>query len=470
MRVGTIVASRGGLKGDYGYDASVYYTAADAFVHGQLPYRHFVLLHPPGIMLVLAPFAELGRATTDLTGFVTADIAFALLGAINGVLVYSIALRMGTSRGAAVLGGAFYATWYGAVFAEISTRLEPLGSFAFLCGLLALTGSGSRNIRRAAVLGGIALGFAASVKIWWLAALIVIAVWVSRRPDGRTRLKGYVAGALGAVLVVDGPFFVFAPSDMLRFILLDQSGRSYSSSPVDRLLTASTLSAVWHGASAALGAALFLAVLAALCAVAWHLRPARIAIVVTAVHLAILLAAPSFFPAYLDLLAPALAVVVAASASGLQSRRVRQFAVGALVVGAACITTLSSLIRANPVIAPFPRAQIAAALPHVPCVTALTPMTLIELDVLSRNFDRGCVQWVDAYGRTYSIDKAAGSPSPGRRQNQTWQRDVRRYLLSGQVTIVDDKDASLSRQTLRIIARNRPLAHVGHLFVYRVVR
>ena len=48
-------------KVDYGYDAGVYYSAADALIHGRTPYRDFLLLHPPGLMLTLTPFAAIGR-------------------------------------------------------------------------------------------------------------------------------------------------------------------------------------------------------------------------------------------------------------------------------------------------------------------------------------------------------------------------------------------------------------------------
>ncbi len=53
-----VIVRHGGLHGDFGYDPGVYFAAGDAFVHGRLPYRDFVLIHPPLEMLVLAPFAR----------------------------------------------------------------------------------------------------------------------------------------------------------------------------------------------------------------------------------------------------------------------------------------------------------------------------------------------------------------------------------------------------------------------------
>ena len=132
-----LVLHSGGFLGDYGYDGPVYYTASESLLHGRVPYRDFVLIHPPGIMLALAPFAQLGRLTTDHTGFVTANVIFLILGAVNAALVVAVARRMGLSIRAAAAGGAFYALWSGSTGAEYLVRLEPLGNFLLLLGLFA---------------------------------------------------------------------------------------------------------------------------------------------------------------------------------------------------------------------------------------------------------------------------------------------------------------------------------------------
>src|SRR5579862_545272 len=43
------------------YDDGVYMGAATRLSHGVVPYRDFVFLHPPGIILLLTPFAFVGR-------------------------------------------------------------------------------------------------------------------------------------------------------------------------------------------------------------------------------------------------------------------------------------------------------------------------------------------------------------------------------------------------------------------------
>jgi alpha-1,2-mannosyltransferase len=64
----------GGLFGLGNYDDGVYYAACTAIAHGLLPYRDFLLLHPPGVPLLLAPFALVAELTSDSYGFAAARV------------------------------------------------------------------------------------------------------------------------------------------------------------------------------------------------------------------------------------------------------------------------------------------------------------------------------------------------------------------------------------------------------------
>ncbi|WP_375502266.1 hypothetical protein [uncultured Jatrophihabitans sp.] len=132
-----VVLRHGGLHGDYGYDAGVYFAGGDAFAHGRLPYRDFVLLHPPGLMLVLTPFAELTRVVSDESAFTVTVLAVTVLGGVNAVLVMRVVRRLGLGPRAATVAGLFYALWFGAVGSEFLIKLEPVGNLFFLLGLLA---------------------------------------------------------------------------------------------------------------------------------------------------------------------------------------------------------------------------------------------------------------------------------------------------------------------------------------------
>ena len=106
----------GGLFGFGNYDDGVYYAAATGLVHGRLPYRDFLLLHPPGMPLLLTPFALGAQLASDSYGFAAARVAWMLLGALNAVLIWRILRPIGLV--AALFGGLSYAVFYPAVYAD----------------------------------------------------------------------------------------------------------------------------------------------------------------------------------------------------------------------------------------------------------------------------------------------------------------------------------------------------------------
>ena len=479
-----VVLTSGGLQGNYGYDASVYYAAADGLVHGRLPYRDFVLLHPPGIVLALAPFAWIGRLTTDHSGFIVANLGFTALGAINAVLVVRLAKRLGLGRWAALIGGCFYALWFGSVQAEYLARLEPLGNLFVLCGLLAYFASQRSGHRYASIACGLALGAAASVKIWYAVPLVVVLGWhlVERRPKRDALLAA--GGAVAALVVINAAFFISAPGAMWRMVISEQVGRPQDANStmtrlsdltgVSRLLPHLQHPALWG----------LLAVIAAVfgcaSALAWTVTKARLPVALAAVQLAVLLVAPSWFGFYADYLAPALALTIASAAGALAARDVARAAnrwlrVARLawlpVAAASAATMLIFTAGLSHAVAPFPGTVLAADVAHVRCVASDSPMALIELDALSRDYQDGCRVWVDVTGQTYAPHFAAfnahGSPLP-RRANPRWQNDLRSYLMSGNaIVIIRPAGTGLSTTTTAAIEKGGILATDDGVVVYR---
>ena len=181
------LGGRTGLYGYQGYDDGVYFTSAVAFVHDHLPYRDFLLLHPPGIMLALTPFALLTRWISDSDALAAARLGFLCLGAVNTVLVTRVARRWGAA--AMVVAGLAYAVSSAAAYAERLTLLEPLGTLTLLASVLLLLrarGTGASWWWLAA--GGAVLGLGPVVKIW----NVVPAVIVARlgRPHARCTVDG----------------------------------------------------------------------------------------------------------------------------------------------------------------------------------------------------------------------------------------------------------------------------------------
>ena len=77
----------GGLDGVLGYDDAVYYAGAVALVHGQVPYEDFLFLHPPGVLLALAPIATLGRGVGETPGWEISRVLWMLLGCLTSVII-----------------------------------------------------------------------------------------------------------------------------------------------------------------------------------------------------------------------------------------------------------------------------------------------------------------------------------------------------------------------------------------------
>jgi hypothetical protein len=87
----------GGETGSFANEPPVYFAAADAMVHGRLPYSDFTLLHPARVVLALSPFAVLTHLLDDRTAFAAANIAFALPRAVNTVFDLRIGRQLGSA-------------------------------------------------------------------------------------------------------------------------------------------------------------------------------------------------------------------------------------------------------------------------------------------------------------------------------------------------------------------------------------
>ena len=125
----------GGLSGILGYDDGVYYAGAVALVHGRLPYRDFLLLHPPGVLLALAPVAGVGRWIGEVAGWEISRLVWMLMGCCTSLLIVKILRPLGNWP--AIAGGMAYAIVPSAVLVERTTLLEGLANFC-LAGAVAL--------------------------------------------------------------------------------------------------------------------------------------------------------------------------------------------------------------------------------------------------------------------------------------------------------------------------------------------
>jgi hypothetical protein len=450
----------GGLMGVLAYDDGVYFGGAEALVFGRLPYRDFLLLHPPGILLALSPFGLLARWTTDSTGLAVARLAFMAVGALNATLAYRVGRRLGPV--AAVTAGLFYALWQPAVYAERTTLLEPLVNLGVLASLL-LLGDGRSTSRRQAVAAGAALGLATAVKLWAVVPLGVLLGWLLLRRR-RSAALPYAVGAAAAAAAVCLPFFVLAPARMMRLVVLDQLGRTNNGiSTWDRLAGMTEAGVVAHvvGAQLPLLTAA-LSVLGGLAAalVTWRCPPARPWCALLAAQTALLLSGPSYFSHYATYVAPALALVVGAAADlarrALRSRA-RVLQPVAVATGVLAALALALVTQLHPEGRTRPDRQVRTDAASVRCVAADTPAILEVSDLLAHDLRNGCAVLVDPTGLTYDQDHgdlAAGNTVVARRADVEWQHRLTRYFARSEAVILQRGDPDgLSLATLRSVAR-----------------
>ncbi len=485
-RVAPVVVG-GGFHGLYGNDAGTYYAAAAGLVHGKLPYRDYVLVHPPLLPLLLTPFALLGRLTSDQTGFIAGNVALTVCGAVNAVLTMQVALRLGLGRRAALVGGLFYAVWFGAVGAEFLIRLEPLSNLLLLLALLALLKARAAGSTWWYLLGGAGLGLLVSVKIWWAAPILLLLAFELIATRSLRAIGLVVGGIVAAAAAVDGPFLILAGHQMVTMVVTSQFGRHRDLTFFERIESfAGTGQASLHlppGAAAALGVVL-VAALGIVIGLAWRVRPVRPFVVLVVVQVAVLLWSPSYYGYYSDYVSVAAALAVAGFAarsaqpraaerttriprlgSGLAPRlaQARWLPVAVAAIAAALVVGTA----ADTLVEPVPG---ASALAHqadgVRCIMADSANGLILLNALDRSFDPGCHNWVDVTARSFGAGDPADKVVRGR-PNPRWSADLARYLMSGDATILILDRIGLSGSMRRVIEHGRVITSHGRFTVYR---
>lgn len=435
VRLSTLLRGPG-LYGRLGYDGAVYYAAGSAVAHGMLPYRDFLLLHPPGIALELLPFAALAGVIGDPQAYALARIAWCLLGAVSAALVFLVVRSRGI--GPALAASAFYAVFVPAVVSEDNTTLEAIGSVCLLgaLALLVRQWDGRSTSTAGLVLAGALLGISTATKIWGVVAVVVVVAW-SIRKVGVRRAGVVLLGAAGATFVICLPFFVAAPATMWRMVVFDQVGRRRVSEPLTgRIVDTLGLSELRGDGGTAVLAVVGLAVLLAVLTLAVREPLGRFAAVLFAVCFALLMWTPPWSLQYTPLVAPAAALLVGTSAASAldlagRFRNLAGVAV-ALLLGGYALLSLPGL----PTGSHFPGEKVEAVLVENPgCVVTDDPILLIETGALQRNYALNCPVVVDMSGYSWDLQPSA-TKQMSRQKNQQWNAVALQHFASGDVSVV----------------------------------
>ena len=387
------------------YDGGVYLSSALALVDGRLPYRDYVLVQPPGIVLLLSPVALLAKVTGTAQAMGLARVLTGVAGAASVPLGASVLRHCGPA--AVTLGCAVLAVQSDAVAAAWTPLLEP---WLVLCclGAIALAFSGDELAGpRRLVLAGLLLGFACTIKVWAVVpALVLIGVCLAAR-----RGRALVAGVLLGGVVPLAPFALAAPGTFWHQVVVAQLTRSapsrtstafrfvhlFATSPPD---ASSARQPVWGLLVAA--SVLVLVLLA----VVWlRRRPAGplewFALVCAVLVVALLMTPDTFYWHYAAFSTPFL---VLAALVRLPRRRPAVVLVSVAVLVLSVVTVQRYARPTHPY---DNHAALQAAIPSGSCVVSSTPSALIAADRFPTR--ASCPLLLDPFGEVLA---ATGGQAP----------------------------------------------------------
>lgn len=476
------VLNGGGLRGYGNYDDGVYFAAGLGLASGRLPYRDFLILHPPGIAIMLAPFGWLAQLSSDPTAFAVARIVWMALGSVNATLVLSALWASG--RLGAVAGGLAYAVFYPAVYSEHSTMLEGPQNLVLLIAIVIITRCRTvveRGWRRHVpwLTAGLVLGLSPSLKIWGVLPVVAVAVWVGI-VRGRVALLRLLVGVAVSMLVVLGPFFVTAPVQMWRQVVSAQLGRSPSRSPPITRLTSLTGVKVFQSADPTLATSpTWTALLTSICVgwlivlllAAWRAE-GHFFVALHALLVAFLLIEPAWFMHYAAFVAPSAALCLGSAVITLRrwtcgrSRLARlRPALGALFLLGIIACGVPLMLPSGALGRTYPSAELKPGLQTRGCITSDDPSNLIWTNVLSRSLRRGCRLVVDLQG--YGNVQPINGHQVARIDNPEFQTTSLAYLESGSRAVISRLGLkAFTPATIRTL-RSWPVRHRAGKIVVR---
>jgi hypothetical protein len=421
-----ILTRPGLLTGVTEYDDGVYLAAATRLTDGALPYRDFAFVQPPGILLLMAPVAVIGRLTSTAAALGLVRVLTVCASTACVPLAGNLIRNRGTVATAVTCG--FIAVYPDDVWTGRTLLLEP---WMNLCCLLAVNAafSGGRLARPGRLaLAGVALGFAGTVKFWAAApAIVLLAACLLTREQRPERTRGYLAGLAAGFIVPIAPFLLAAPGTLVRSTLFDQASRVGTTVPlalrlahvtglIDLLNTAGrpawaadggslTLGVPTPGAAAAMGWLPYaaIAVLAAVVFLGYSWpgdQPSPLewfALAVALIAATAVFGYSAFFYHYSTFVAPWLALGLGAGAARLARLAVIRRTVAVVAAAAIVAGAVIDVHELAPLSVPD-GTRIASMIPPGACVVTDQVSDLISADRFT--VPPGCPQVIDSLATT----------------------------------------------------------------------
>lgn len=465
--------SKGGYLRVLGYDDGVYYSAANGFIHGQIPYRDFILVHPPGILILLSPFAFIGKLFGDHAGLIAARTSFMILGSFTAVLIYLVAKRISTKAG--FIAGITYAFWYPAIVVERTSYLEAIGIFGVAFTLFLLQRETPTN--KHYLLAGSVMGLATATKLWFVLPIIVIGVWLLLIRKFRGVLNFVAASAL-TFLSICGYFWVKSGSKFLHLIIFAQLNRSNATySHISRLKAIFNLES-FESIKVVSKSIVVLAILTILLSglLIWRKCGAKIVIlwiILFTAQLSVILTTPTFFQSYSSYVACSFALLVGALGHSIlefiRFRKMQRILYYLLII----VVTLfgwhgiaNETNEGRP-----PLTFLKDVVSNQRCVAVDSPIILAITNTLTRDFNNNCTLIYDVNGTIYGVKEPPGSryltATQRRKRSNEYQQDLINYFEKSDLFILKRISADgLAKKTRISLAHKRMIERFKDYVVY----
>lgn len=395
----------GARTGIAGYDDGVYFGASVRLVHGSLPYRDFVFVHPPVIAEVFAPLAAFAPHVSTVTLVFLGRLLTVLVSTATIPLVGWLLRDHGAV--AVAVGCGTLAVHEIAVAITRATLIEAYLAFFFVLGLALLFDRSTFAGPTRTFWAGVVLGVAIATKLWALVPVVVLLLVCLRDLPRLRRLSlGVVLGAVVPCL----PFLLTTPGTFVHDVVVSQLTRTSTRVPIkERLADLLGLDALTeHRRTTVI--VVFVALIVMLVvgyAQYWRSvdRPGAVdlAVVGCTVATGLMFLVPSeFYWHYGGFFAPFLALALALSAghlaaSGRTAVTAAWYAVGGVVLVACLISCIDGII--TPDWSQVDSATIDAAVPRHACV--LTNDASLALAVDRMPTSSACRVVVDAVGTAF---------------------------------------------------------------------
>ncbi len=437
------MAIGGGLDGRIGLDDATYFAGATSLVEGRLPYRDFNILHPPGILYLLSPFAFVARLTGETPAFMIARLGIMALGGVNIVLIGLVGRRVGWAT--ALCAAALYAVWVVPAQWERSPYLIAPQAAVMLLALLQLTGRTVDDLsNRRVALAGVFIGVSGVLQVWAVIPAILILAWILITCRGSIRVAVrraavFVAAGTATALVLLSPFLVLTAPKMIQMIVFAQASRTgvYLTSVTTRLRDLAGVPQRVLGLHpptwALAGIAVVVAVLVLY--VAWRRPAIRLWVALALGEMWFVLITPTFvrhyaaWPALLNALCIGAAVAYGLERANPAPRRVllAGYLLGLTVLATVTLRPVGSTVAINPT-----TPDLAAAR----CVTANEALLLIRSQTLVRSLENGCRLLPNPRSVSHVNNAASEGENLPRSRQAEYQRGAIDYYTSGDVALI----------------------------------